>query len=170
MVKPEWGVKRLCMSCNVRFYDLHKDPIICPACDTVLDLVAMNKPKRGTKAATAKKAAEKKPVAAVEEDVDPLVELEVPDEDAEVDEEDDTTVLSMDDDDDSAEPVVAKGKGSSDDEGDSSEFVAEGDLLDDTDGDDDDDDDEDGVSTGKKKKKVVIDDDEEEDDEDDDDD
>jgi uncharacterized protein (TIGR02300 family) len=26
------GTKRLCHACEVRFYDLHRDPIVCPAC------------------------------------------------------------------------------------------------------------------------------------------
>ena len=32
MSKPEWGTKRTCQSCNTRFYDLRKEPIICPKC------------------------------------------------------------------------------------------------------------------------------------------
>ena len=32
MPKPEWGVKRTCPSCGVRFYDLMKTPITCPSC------------------------------------------------------------------------------------------------------------------------------------------
>lgn len=34
MVKPEWGTKRACPKCGVRFYDLTKDdPVTCIACD-----------------------------------------------------------------------------------------------------------------------------------------
>ena len=33
MVKPEWGTKRTCPKCGVRFYDLGKeDPVTCIAC------------------------------------------------------------------------------------------------------------------------------------------
>lgn len=32
MVKPELGTKRVCPSCGIKFYDLLKDPIECPAC------------------------------------------------------------------------------------------------------------------------------------------
>ncbi|MCP8940573.1 TIGR02300 family protein [Alsobacter sp. SYSU M60028] len=32
MVKPELGTKRHCQSCGAKFYDLNKDPIICPKC------------------------------------------------------------------------------------------------------------------------------------------
>ena len=34
MSKPELGTKRLCAGCAVKFYDLMKDPIICPKCET----------------------------------------------------------------------------------------------------------------------------------------
>jgi uncharacterized protein (TIGR02300 family) len=30
--KAARGTKRICQSCEVRFYDLARDPIICPAC------------------------------------------------------------------------------------------------------------------------------------------
>lgn len=32
--KPEWGEKRECPECGARFYDLKRDPIICPKCGT----------------------------------------------------------------------------------------------------------------------------------------
>ena len=35
MAKPELGTKRLCASCGAKFYDLNKDPIVCPKCETV---------------------------------------------------------------------------------------------------------------------------------------
>ena len=35
MAKPELGTKRLCASCGAKFYDLSKDPIVCPKCATV---------------------------------------------------------------------------------------------------------------------------------------
>ncbi len=34
MVKPELGTKRVCVSCNARFYDLQKTPAVCPKCST----------------------------------------------------------------------------------------------------------------------------------------
>ena len=39
MAKPELGTKRLCSNCAAKFYDLGKDPIVCPKCHTVLQLV-----------------------------------------------------------------------------------------------------------------------------------
>jgi uncharacterized protein (TIGR02300 family) len=35
VAKPELGTKRLCANCGAKFYDLGKDPIVCPKCDTV---------------------------------------------------------------------------------------------------------------------------------------
>ncbi len=35
MVRLEWGAKHLCTSCGAKFYDLQRDPIVCPKCRTV---------------------------------------------------------------------------------------------------------------------------------------
>ena len=35
MSKPELGAKRQCQNCGARFFDLNRDPIICPKCGTV---------------------------------------------------------------------------------------------------------------------------------------
>lgn len=34
MAKPELGTKRICVSCAARFYDLTRQPAVCPKCDT----------------------------------------------------------------------------------------------------------------------------------------
>lgn len=34
MAKPELGTKRVCVSCAARFYDLTRQPAVCPKCDT----------------------------------------------------------------------------------------------------------------------------------------
>ena len=34
MAKPEWGEKHRCTSCGKPFYDMQRDPIVCPACGT----------------------------------------------------------------------------------------------------------------------------------------
>jgi len=39
VAKPELGTKRLCGSCGVKFYDLSKNPILCPKCGTVFEVV-----------------------------------------------------------------------------------------------------------------------------------
>jgi uncharacterized protein (TIGR02300 family) len=35
VAKPELGTKRVCAGCNLKFYDLHKTPIVCPTCGVV---------------------------------------------------------------------------------------------------------------------------------------
>jgi uncharacterized protein (TIGR02300 family) len=32
MAKPELGLKRVCVSCSTKFYDLTKQPAVCPKC------------------------------------------------------------------------------------------------------------------------------------------
>ncbi|MBK5960866.1 TIGR02300 family protein [Rhodoplanes elegans] len=47
MAKPELGTKRLCASCGAKFYDLSKDPIVCPKCGTVYEVAAPVAPRGG---------------------------------------------------------------------------------------------------------------------------
>ena len=59
MAKPELGTKRLCGNCGAKFYDLNKDPIVCPKCHTVLELAAVStrarpEPARAAAAAAAR--------------------------------------------------------------------------------------------------------------------
>ena len=51
MAKPELGTKRLCGNCAAKFYDLGKDPIVCPKCQTVLTLAAVTSRSRPEPAA-----------------------------------------------------------------------------------------------------------------------
>ncbi len=58
MAKPELGTKRHCGSCGAKFYDLNKDPIVCPKCQTEFVVAAPVAPRgRGEAAATAAAAA-----------------------------------------------------------------------------------------------------------------
>lgn len=34
VMKIEWGIKRQCKKCAANFYDLNKNPIVCPKCST----------------------------------------------------------------------------------------------------------------------------------------
>ena len=43
MAKPELGLKRHCASCGAKFYDLNKDPIVCPKCDTVFQAAQLTR-------------------------------------------------------------------------------------------------------------------------------
>jgi uncharacterized protein (TIGR02300 family) len=35
VAKPELGTKRLCPNCGAKYYDLNRDPIICPKCNAL---------------------------------------------------------------------------------------------------------------------------------------
>ncbi len=41
MAKAELGTKRLCGNCGAKFYDLSKNPIVCPKCETVMALATV---------------------------------------------------------------------------------------------------------------------------------
>ena len=45
MAKPELGIKRLCAGCGAKFYDLNKDPIVCPKCSTVFEVAPSARPR-----------------------------------------------------------------------------------------------------------------------------
>jgi uncharacterized protein (TIGR02300 family) len=55
VAKPELGTKRLCQSCGAKFYDLSKDPIVCPKCGTVFVAMAIAS-TRGRQAEAANRA------------------------------------------------------------------------------------------------------------------
>ena len=42
MTRQELGIKRLCAHCGAKFYDLHHSPIICPKCETVLEVAPVS--------------------------------------------------------------------------------------------------------------------------------
>jgi uncharacterized protein (TIGR02300 family) len=64
VAKPEWGVKRTCSSCGARFYDMRRDPIICPKCEATVDPLAQLRPQRSKAVAV---PVVEEPVAVVEE-------------------------------------------------------------------------------------------------------
>jgi uncharacterized protein (TIGR02300 family) len=65
VAKPEWGVKRTCLNCGARFYDLQREPIVCPACGAIVDAAVQSKPRRARATPAMKVAAV--PAAAVVE-------------------------------------------------------------------------------------------------------
>ena len=40
VAKPELGAKRQCQNCGAKFFDLNKNPIVCPKCGTIFQGVA----------------------------------------------------------------------------------------------------------------------------------
>ena len=68
MAKPEWGTKRICPSCGTRYYDLLREPVICPKCATPFDAEAFLRSRRARPAPPVEKELE--PVGADELDAD----------------------------------------------------------------------------------------------------
>src|ERR1700689_3230210 len=46
VANPEWGTKRICQNCGTKFYDLQREPIVCPKCQTEFDPEAFLKTRR----------------------------------------------------------------------------------------------------------------------------
>ena len=97
MPKEEWGVKRVCPKCSVRFYDLRRDPATCPSCGHSFSLDSLNggtaRPLVDDKSKSKKKAAAEPEIESGEEVLD---EGDVQLEDDVLDDEDDDNV-SLDD-------------------------------------------------------------------------
>jgi uncharacterized protein (TIGR02300 family) len=68
VAKPEWGAKRICPTCGTRYYDMLRDPVICPKCATPFDPEAFLKARRARPAPPVEKELE--PVGAEELDSD----------------------------------------------------------------------------------------------------
>ena len=43
MARPDLGMKRQCMNCGAKFYDLNKDPAVCPKCGTPMQASAVTR-------------------------------------------------------------------------------------------------------------------------------
>jgi len=80
VVKPEWGTKRICHNCGARFYDLHRDPIVCPKCGTTFDPEALLRSRRSRSAIVSdiEKPSRAKAPAAAKKAVAEAEELETP--------------------------------------------------------------------------------------------
>src|SRR5262249_50211100 len=85
VAKPELGIKRMCANCGAKFYDLNKDPPICPKCHTVMELATLAPRGRPDAAVAAEHAAAPAPeeeVAAPETAEAEFVSLEEADAEA----------------------------------------------------------------------------------------
>ena len=127
------GLKRICMNCGNRFYDLNKRPIVCPACDTEFTGDAKVKSRRSRSAAANDPVeSDNTPIEAKDEK-----EKSVNDDDAPVIEDDDDDVVSFDDleeDDDMSDDDDDMDLGD-DDYGDLDDLEPDADDLDDDDDD-----------------------------------
>jgi|SRR5437660_1760273 uncharacterized protein (TIGR02300 family) len=80
VAKPEWGTKRICPSCGTRYYDLLREPVICPKCSTPFDPEAFLKSRRT------------RPAVPVEREIEPVGADEIETEEAEAAEEEEEAV------------------------------------------------------------------------------
>lgn len=113
-VKLERGTKRSCQNpeCDSRFYDLNRDPIICPMCNTVYAIAAQPQPQPPARsfARPVKKPApfvspKEKPEVVAEEGAD-LVALEGEDDAAAAD-SDETLIEEVEEDSPDVSGIVA---------------------------------------------------------------
>jgi uncharacterized protein (TIGR02300 family) len=92
VAKPALGTKRICSGCEAKFYDLGKDPIVCPTCETVY-VVPKAEPARAGRSYAPRRAYD--PKAQTVTPMGTLKEADAPGTDAE--EKDDAEVLVIDD-------------------------------------------------------------------------
>jgi uncharacterized protein (TIGR02300 family) len=93
VAKPEWGTKRICPSCGARYYDLMRDPVVCPKCSTPFDPEALLRARRSRPVAPVEKEIE--PVSA--EDIDPDLATEEVETVEEEEEDEEAVPLAADD-------------------------------------------------------------------------
>ena len=86
------GLKRICMNCGMRFYDLDKSPIICPSCETEFTGEEKVKARRGRVAAVPEEPVKEAPKVVPEEEDDV-------DEDDDDDDDEETLTIDSDPDD-----------------------------------------------------------------------
>ena len=104
MAKLEWGKKRICPSCGLKYYDFNKSPITCPTCNVEFDPDLYLKSRKG-KSLSSKLGAENKvdtsdvEVEAAEEanNDELIVEDKVSDNETETIIEDDVSFVDEDD-------------------------------------------------------------------------
>jgi hypothetical protein len=110
MPEEHWGVKRTCPKCEVRFYDLKKDPMVCPICDHTFSLESLLENfKKPPKEVGSKKT----PAASVPDEVsdiegDDIPDIEEDDDDIILDDSDSTVTLEddlLDEDEDDSSPI-----------------------------------------------------------------
>jgi uncharacterized protein (TIGR02300 family) len=89
VAKPELGAKRQCQSCATRFYDLHKDPILCPKCGATFHVAPLARaPSRAAEPEREVEKEEPETISLTEvEDAENKVEASDADVDVEIEDE-----------------------------------------------------------------------------------
>jgi len=111
VAKPELGAKRQCQACATKFYDLHRDPAVCPKCGTIFHAEPLT---RSVARAAVEETEENKDeaevvsLADVEENENKAASAEI-DEDVEIDDsedEDDTFLEEEEGEDDDVADLI----------------------------------------------------------------
>ena len=97
MAKPELGLKRQCMSCGAKFYDLNKDPIVCPKCGTAFQAAALTRAAAPVVAARAREEEDETEVEPAGPEIVSLDDVEASEAEKEVPAEDDVEIEATDD-------------------------------------------------------------------------
>jgi len=116
VAKPEWGTKRICPSCGTRYYDLMREPVVCPKCSTPFDPEAFLKSRRARPAPPVEKELE--PVGADELDT----ELETEEAEA-VEEEEEEEAVALEEAEEEDEELLEDASELGEDEDDMAEVI-----------------------------------------------
>ena len=110
MAKPEWGVKRACLACGTRFYDMRKDPILCPSCGAKFDVESIFRPRRSRAPVEDTPAKPETPANSDGDDIDNELAALADDSIVDDDDDDDDAIEDTSDlaDDESDVPIVRK--------------------------------------------------------------
>jgi len=110
VAKPKWGVKRACLACGTRFYDMRKDPILCPSCGAKFDVETIFRPRRSRAPVDEPPPKPEAPAATDGDDIDKELAALADDSADDDDDDDDAAIEDTSDlaDDDSDVPVVPK--------------------------------------------------------------
>jgi uncharacterized protein (TIGR02300 family) len=115
VAKPEWGTKRICPSCGTRYYDLLREPVICPKCATPFDPEAFLKSRRS------------RPTAPVEREVEPVgadeLDTELETEEAEAAEEEEEEAVPLEEAEEEDEELLEDASELGEDEDDMAEVI-----------------------------------------------
>ena len=124
MAKPEWGRKRICPSCGMKYYDFKKSPIICPSCGAEFDPDLYLRSRKGKSLSTKISTDE---TSKISEDISDIDEIEIDSDDDVVSDDEPLIDISKNDQDDDTEDM---------DIDDNVSFIEDDDLNDDDDNED----------------------------------
>jgi len=96
VVKPELGTKRTCPNCSARFYDLEKDPIVCPKCAYAFVAEALL-PSKSEQAVAPMPVAKPAPADADDEEFDDVELVSLDEIEPEDKDDDDDDVVAIED-------------------------------------------------------------------------